>query len=111
MMPVETRANPAVMVDRASAERAWRPTGADHGGGMSRKRLHLGEAGLETSGRRLGAFLDQFHQRNLEPLVVLAVGQRHESDAPYRTDRLLQRHVGQRPRRWNRDPAEDLLQA
>ena len=110
-MPVQTRADPAIMVNRTATERAGRPSGTDQGCGVCRQRLHLRQARFEMPGRRLVAFLDELDQRDLEPLLVLAVGDRHEADAPGWTDWLLEGHVGQ-GRCWrDRYPAEDFLQA
>src|SRR5205085_10535055 len=64
MMPVEARADAAVMVDWSATERAGRPAGADHGRRMRRQGLHLRQVRFEMAGGGLGAFLDQFDQRN-----------------------------------------------
>src|SRR5260370_24176892 len=100
MVPVEPRAYAAVVVDGAAAHGAGRAAGADDGGRVGGKRLHLTEARLEGTGGRLIAFVDEFDQRDLEGLLLLPVRQRHEADPPPGRPRLPPTHVGQPARPW-----------
>src|SRR4030081_666293 len=110
MMPVEARTNPAVVVDGAPTHGAGWASGADDDGSVGGECLHLGEVGLEMTGGRLVPFVHHLHQRDFERLLLLAVGERHETDAPPGRDWLLERHVGQRAGRRDRHAGEDYLQ-
>src|SRR5438094_795915 len=110
VMPVEPRTHAAVMVDGSAAHRARWAAGPDEPRRVGGERLHLGEAGLEVAGGRLGTLFDELYQRDFEALLVLAVGQRDESHSPERGDGFFQFHVRRSPRGGDRDPREDLLQ-
>ena len=62
MMPVQSWADAAIVVDGTAAHRAGRTPRADHPGGVRGEGLHLGQAGLEVPGGRLIAFFDHLHQ-------------------------------------------------
>src|SRR6202035_5833786 len=93
MVSVESWAHAAIVVDGPAAHRAGWPAGADEGSGVDGERLHLGKDGLEVTGGRLVTFINKFHERDLEQLVLLSVGQRHEADPPPGRNGLLQRHI------------------
>jgi hypothetical protein len=65
-MSVEARTHATIVVDRAAAHGTGWAAGADDAGRVGGERLHLGEARFEVTGRRLIAFVDELHQRDLE---------------------------------------------
>src|SRR5260370_24789522 len=110
MMTVESRTDAAIVVGGDAAHGPGWAEGGDDRGRMGGECLHLGEACLEMAGGRLISLIDQLDEGDLERLLILAVGQGHEANAPDGSDWLLERHVGETPGGWHWHPGEDFLQ-